>query len=228
MERVDRGRGERARRPCARDRVRRQRPTRSAVRRGRGVLLSEPEGRLRVARGRSDGAGHCGDHLRDDVDVTLFALRPFADAYPDLVQAVPTVVCPIGGRSKAVRILAEGSWLAVQARRHRIDVLHHAGGTVPLLRATPSLLTIHDLQPLLLPDNFSRAKQWYLRWRLPASARRAGLVVTLTEYTRTTIVERLGVPRQRIEIVAPGYTATLAEQSVGDPRARHGITGPFF
>jgi len=168
------------------------------------------------------------DHHPDDVDVTLFVLRPFVDAYPDLATTVSTVVCPLGGRSKALRIVAEASWLAVQARRRRVDVLHHAGGTIPLLRATPSLLTIHDLQPLLMPDNFSRAKQWYLRWRLPASARHAGLVVTLTEYTRTTIVERLGVPRARIEIVAPGYTANLAEEPVGDPRERHGITGPFF
>ncbi len=168
------------------------------------------------------------EHPPDDVDLTLFVLRPFVATYPELVDAVPTVVCPVGAGSKAVRIAAEATWLAAAARRRRVDVLHHAGGTIPLVRATPALLTIHDLQPLLLPDNFSRVKQWYLRWRLPASARRSRLVVTLTEYTRRTIVERLGVPEERIAIVSPGYTAALAEEPVGDPGARYDITGPFF
>ena len=164
----------------------------------------------------------------DGTDLTLFVLRPFADAYPELVAAYPTVVCPISGRSKAIRIAAEATWLDVQARRRRVDLMHHAGGTIPLLRSRPSMLTIHDLQPLLLPDNFSKAKQAYLRWRLPVSARKARLVVTLTEYTLATIVTRLNVPIERVEIVAPGYTSALAEEPDGDPRTTYDITGPFF
>jgi alpha-1,3-rhamnosyl/mannosyltransferase len=164
----------------------------------------------------------------DDTDLTLFVLRPFVEAYPALVAAYPTVVCPISGGSKTIRILAEATWLAVQARRHRVDLMHHAGGTIPLLRASPSLLTIHDLQPLLLPDNFSRAKQAYLRWRLPPSAQKSRLVVTLTEYTLDTIVTRLKVPADRVALVSPGYTSALAEQPDGDPRQKYDITGPFF
>jgi alpha-1,3-rhamnosyl/mannosyltransferase len=164
----------------------------------------------------------------DDNDLTLFVLRPFVEMYPELVEAYPTVVCPISGSSKAVRIMAEATWLAFQARRRRIDLMHHAGGTIPLLRTTPSMVTIHDLQPLLLPDNFSRVKQLYLQRRLPASARKSRLVVTLTEYTLGTIVKRLNVPVERVEIVAPGYTSALAEDPNGDPRARYQITGPFF
>jgi alpha-1,3-rhamnosyl/mannosyltransferase len=168
------------------------------------------------------------EHPPDDIDLTLFVLRPFVDAYPDLVSAYPTVVCPISGNSKAIRIAAEATWLALGARRRRVDLMHHAGGTIPLLRTTPSLLTIHDLQPLLLPDNFSRAKQAYLRWRLPVSARKSRLVATLTEYTMGTIVKRLRVPVDRVEIVSPGYTSALAEEPDGDPQTTYDITGPFF
>lgn len=168
------------------------------------------------------------EHPPDDIDLTLFVLRPFVDAYPELVAAYPTVVCPISGSSKAIRIAAEATWLAVQARRRGVDLMHHAGGTIPLLRSKPSMLTIHDLQPLLLPDNFSRAKQAYLRWRLPASARKSRLVATLTEYTMGTIVKRLHVPAERVEIVSPGYTSALAEEPEGHPQEAYDITGPFF
>jgi alpha-1,3-rhamnosyl/mannosyltransferase len=53
-------------------------------------------------------------------------------------------------------------------------------------------------------------------------------VATLTEYTMATIVKRLHVPVDRVEIVSPGYTSALAEESVGDPQATYDITGPFF
>lgn len=168
------------------------------------------------------------DDELEDIELTLFVLRPFVDAYPELVARVHTVVCPMSGRVKPLRIAAEATWLAVEARRRGVDLVHHAAGTIPLLRTKPSIVTIHDLQPLLLPGNFSRIKQRYLRWRQAPSAHKARVVVTITEYTRRTIVEQLGVDRENIELVPPGYTAAMAEPPKGDPAEQYGITGPFF
>ncbi|MEY2405643.1 MAG: hypothetical protein QOG39_559 [Acidimicrobiaceae bacterium] len=164
----------------------------------------------------------------DGIDLTLFVNRPFAETYPELVAAFPTYVCPVVERSKLLRIAAEATWLLVQAKRRGIDVLHHAGGTIPLLRMTPAVTTIHDLQPLLLPDNFSLAKQRYLRWRLPPTVRRSRLLITLTDYTRRTIVEHFGRGADDIALVPPGYTIALSEKPEGDPIVTYGIDGPFF
>ena len=49
------------------------------------------------------------EHPPDDIDLTLFVLRPFVDVYPELVAAYPTVVCPITGSSKAIRVVAESN-----------------------------------------------------------------------------------------------------------------------
>jgi glycosyltransferase involved in cell wall biosynthesis len=168
------------------------------------------------------------DDPPDDIELTLFVVRPFVDEYAELVDRVPTVVCPVTGRNKGLRIAAEATWLAYEARRRNIDLMHHAAGTLPLLRATPSIVTIHDLQPLLLPQNFSRVKQAYLRLRQAPSARRARLVLTLTEYTRRTIVDVLGVPPDHVLLVPPGYTAAIEETPEGDPASTYDITGPFF
>jgi len=171
---------------------------------------------------RDPGAG-------ERIELTLFVLRPFVASYPDLVEAFDTVVCPLSGGSKAARVAAEASWLLAAARRRRVEVLHHAGGTIPLLRATPSLLTIHDLQPLLLVGSSHGAvKQAYLRARLGPSARRARLIVTLTEFTRSTIVDRLGVERDKVMLVPPGYTPALVQEPEGDPRAAYRLDRAFF
>ena len=61
-----------------------------------------------------------------DLHLTLFALASFADAHPDLVASYPTVTAHLDGRNKAERVAAEATWLAREAGRRRIEVLHHA------------------------------------------------------------------------------------------------------
>lgn len=161
----------------------------------------------------------------EDLEVTLFVNRSFLHTYGELASRFTTVVCPISGRSRAVRIVAESTWLLVVARRRGIQLLHHGGGTIPPLRATPSIVTVHDLQPLLFPENFSGVKHAYLRWRLRPSVRKARAVVTLTAYTASTITDEFGVP---VELVPPGYTAALDERPARDPRDAYELTGPFF
>lgn len=164
----------------------------------------------------------------DDLDITLFVLRPFVDAYPELVDAFPTDVCSLSGRSKALRIVAESTWLLAAARRRRVHLLHHAGGTIPMLRATPTILSIHDLQPLLMPSNFTGTKQRYLSRRLPASAARTRMVISPSEFSRRTVVDMLHVPEERTAVVPPGYTPALREEPECDPRTAFGIDRPFF
>jgi alpha-1,3-rhamnosyl/mannosyltransferase len=168
------------------------------------------------------------EHGADDVELTLFVNRPFATTYPELTAAFATDVCPVIERSKALRIAAEATWLLRRARHRRVDVLHHAGGTIPLLRATPSVTTIHDLQPLLLPENFSVTKQRYLRWRLPPTIKRSRLLITLTNHTRRSVIERFGRAESDFALVPPGYTISLTEEPTHDPIATYRLDGPFF
>ena len=164
----------------------------------------------------------------DDLEIVLFATEPLARAYPELVSSFRTVIAPADGDRKVRRVAMEATWLAAAGAREHIDVMHHAGGTVPPIRLTASVVTIHDLQPLLLPGNFSVVKERYLRWRMPATARAARLVITITEFTKRTIVERLGVPADRIVLVPPGYTSSMAEEPAVDPRDLYDLPGPFF
>jgi glycosyltransferase involved in cell wall biosynthesis len=160
---------------------------------------------------------------------TLFVLDPFARAHPDLAAAFDTVVAPLDGTKKAMRVAFESSWLTAKSRRLGIDLVHHAGGTMPPVRGAPGILTIHDLQPLLEPRNFHPVKQRYLRARVGPSARRARLVTALSEHGRRTIVELLDVDPDRVVVVPPGYdVGAMVSAPDGDPAQRHGIRRPFF
>jgi alpha-1,3-rhamnosyl/mannosyltransferase len=136
-----------------------------------------------------------------DLRLRLAVLEPFLDAHPDLVAALPTEVAPLDGTDKARRVLAEQTWLAARTRAVGADVVHHAGGTVPLAHPGATVLTIHDLQPLDLPQNFSWTKRTYLRAMLGRSARAARVVCVPSEFTARRVVELLRVPSAKVHVV---------------------------
>jgi len=145
-----------------------------------------------------------------DLDVTLFALAPFAEAHPELVDTFETVTINLDGRRKPERVAVETTWLPVEASRRGIELLHHAGGVVPpgpAVSRIASALTIHDLQPLVLPENFSTVKRRWLAAMLPRSARRARLVFTPSEPASDSVVELLGVEPERVLTVPHGVGA---------------------
>jgi alpha-1,3-rhamnosyl/mannosyltransferase len=172
------------------------------------------------------------DRLGSRVDVVLFVNRSLPGAHPDLVERYRTVVAPVGGGHKAVRVAAETSWLARAARRHRVGLVHHMGGILPLVQPVPSVLTLHDLQPLAMPEHFHPAKRAFHRLVLPWSARTAERIVTLTEFTRADLCERLHVDPAKVVVVPSGVepdpeAPTLAV--VESVRRRYGVAErPYF
>lgn len=154
------------------------------------------------------------DQSPTDLTPVLFVNELVPGAYPELVDAFETVVAPTSGRRKGFRVAVESTWLAREAVRRRIALLHHLGGIMPIVRTVPSMVTIHDLQPLALPAHFSLAKRAFHRAVLPMSARRALRVVTLTDYTRRDLIDRLAVRADRVVIVPSGIRLPTSFEEV--------------
>lgn len=163
-----------------------------------------------------------------DLAIELFALEDLRRAHPELVERFPTRTIPLRGRAKALRVAAETSWLTAQIRRRHLDIVHHPGGVVPPLRGpAPVVLTVHDLQPLDLPENFSPVKVAYLRAVLPRSSRVASVVTTPSRWSADRVSERLGVDRARIvpalHGLEPEAFAPVAAAEVERVRAERGL-----
>lgn len=60
--------------------------------------------------------------------------------------------------------------------------------------------TLHDVQHLDLPRLFSPVDRLYRRRWYEAAARRADLVLTISEFSRTTIVEHLGIEPEKVRV----------------------------
>jgi glycosyltransferase involved in cell wall biosynthesis len=164
-----------------------------------------------------------------ELEYTLFALPEFATAHPDLARTFKAVFAPVSGRRKPARVLAgENTWLARKCRSLHIDLVHHAGGVIPLVRPGRPLLTIHDLQYLYYPEYFTRTKLAWLRAMVPRSAEAARLVLTPSEYTRRTVIERLSIDPSIVVVVPHGISPRAAGRSLADVRAAYDLSGPFY
>jgi alpha-1,3-rhamnosyl/mannosyltransferase len=174
-----------------------------------------------------------GHEHPSDIEFVVFGNRLVLAAYPELAERFECIAAPIDGSHKMLRVATENSWLAGASRRHGLDVLHHLGGIMPYVRGCPGMLTIHDLQPLVMPQHFDPVKRWFARASIPPSARHARVIITLTEVTRRMMVERLGIDPARVEVIPAGIhvptAEEVAEEQAFDVRAAYGLgDAPFF
>ncbi len=144
-----------------------------------------------------------GPLLDGRISLRLYARPDLLDRYPELADHHRIVLCPAAD-SKAGRVALEQTWLAAATRAD--DIVHHAGGTVPYVRFRPAIVTVHDLQPLDMPENFGTVKRRWLHHALPYAARSARLLLCPSEFTARRLNEVLGVDESRIRVVLHGHS----------------------
>ena len=87
---------------------------------------------------------------------------------------------------------------------------------MPAIRSGRTVVTVHDLQPLILPANFGMVKSRYLRFAIPRSVRAADMVVAPSEFVRESLLAHFGLPPERVVAVSAGYE-TPRLPAVNDP-----------
>ena len=121
------------------------------------------------------------------IEVELAALRGFRQAHPVLADLFEVHELGLSGSVRSQRAVLESSWLRYRSRG--FDLVHHMGGRLPAVRQDPALVTIHDIQPLDEPQNFSRVKRWYLGAALPRSIRNASAIATPEACTGPAVID---------------------------------------
>ena len=120
--------------------------------------------------------------------------------HPELVpEGVEAVSLP--ARSQELRM----AW-ALPRVLHRLGAsLVHTQYALPLHAPCPVVVTIHDLSferedPVLM----GRRDRWIFRRVVPRAARGAARVLTVSERTKRDLVERYGVPSERVVVTPNG------------------------
>ena len=96
------------------------------------------------------------------------------------------------------------------------------------VRSKRNVVCIHDAASVRHPEWYSRTYAAYQRRMLPKLARRARLVITVSQFARAEVIEVLGADPDRVEVVRSGVSdAFRPGADAAAARAAFGLDRPY-
>jgi glycosyltransferase involved in cell wall biosynthesis len=145
--------------------------------------------------------------------------REMVKRLPELDPQRYEVVRPPKALARRPGQLWEQFALPAHAARKRAQLVYNPANLAPLA-SHRNVVQIHDVVALRHPEWYSPA---YVRWQrfvMPRIARRARLVITVSEFSRAEIMEFLGVPAERIRVVPGGVDKRFSPHVDTEPARR--------
>ncbi len=109
------------------------------------------------------------------------------------------------------------------------DVLHVPDVFAPLRGGPPSVVTLHDVIPLVCKGQLAKSRKQQLAWVwrrwLKVQCRRAAAVATVSDYSADDIARVLGVPRGKITAI---HNAVEVDAASGPPQGDGLVAGRFI
>ena len=157
-----------------------------------------------------------------------FAGRPVGSgAYVDALTAALRASAPPGESLRLVQPSGSGALAKLYheqigfpraAHEHACDVAHVPYWAPPLRSTVPTVVTVHDLIPLLLPE-YRRDPRVRAYTALVARATRsAAMVLADSAHTAADCVRHLGLPADRVRVAPLGVEPRFAA-AAADPRS---------
>jgi glycosyltransferase involved in cell wall biosynthesis len=113
-----------------------------------------------------------------------------------------------------------------------VDIFHSTDFVLPPVRQAKTILTVHDLTFMRLPQCAEAGLRAYLNKVVPRSIERADLVLADSQSTKNDLVELLGVFPGKIEVVYAGverrFRPMEGEMALQRVRKRYGLDFPFI
>lgn len=137
--------------------------------------------------------------------------------------------------------LSERLWAILWHRLHlplwvelftgTLGVFHSPDFALPPVRNARTIVTVHDLSFLRVPQCSSPQLQAYLREVVPKSVRRANMVLADSECTKSDVIELLGVEATRVKVIYAGvgqeFHRVEDEEQLAAVRTRYRLPARF-
>jgi glycosyltransferase involved in cell wall biosynthesis len=188
-----------------------------------GLFLQEP----------ATGTGH---YLRELV-AAMRALAPH-DTFillapkPDITSPASVMVTPTRlGQENFAKLEFEQVTFPRAAQKNRFDLAHVPHFGPPLFSAVPTLVTIHDLIPLVLPAYRGSTRVQLYTKLASAAAQRARAILADSEASARDIEKHLRIPRAKIHVVYlaahPRFDANIEQGELTRVRAKYNLPEQF-
>ncbi|HEX5587436.1 MAG TPA: glycosyltransferase family 1 protein [Acidimicrobiia bacterium] len=92
-----------------------------------------------------------------------------------------------------------------------VDLVHAPSVAVPPVRDVPLVVTAHDAAPVTFPETYSRRGRWFHERGFAATAKRARLVIAVSEFSADELATHTPIRRDRIRVVPNGVHLARAD-----------------
>jgi glycosyltransferase involved in cell wall biosynthesis len=110
-------------------------------------------------------------------------------------------------------------WPRVEQLVGRVDVLHLSDWMVPPQRAGVRAATVCDLVPLRFPEWTTPRTRAMVGAKLVHAAETCDVVIAISSFTAADVVERLGVPEERVTVAYPGVDPRFCADGPAESRS---------
>jgi glycosyltransferase involved in cell wall biosynthesis len=138
-----------------------------------------------------------------------------------VLYAPEPLAMPLDARRFPARIVpgSAGTWweqvrVPRAAPGDHLDVWFAPAYTAPLRLTLPIVVAIHDVSFAAHPEWFGLREGMRRRWLCRRTAAAACAVITISEFSRGELVERLDVPDVKISVIPPGVSAPPGQRLV--------------
>lgn len=113
-----------------------------------------------------------------------------------------------------------------------LDLYHYPHFDMPITRFNKSVITIHDLYPLVLPGYCSKSKKFYFRELTRLNLARSSKVIAISNHTKQDILDRFDIDPRKIAVIYSGvdtlYGPIDEDQIKKEILTRYGIKDRFI
>lgn len=187
--------------------------------------------------GRIEGIGRFSDEVlkrlvlqMPEVDFHFFFDRPW---HPDFIYAdnvIPHVLYPQARHPFLYMAFFE---VAVPYMLNKInaDLFFSPDGYLSLASHSKQIAVFHDIAFEHFPKDISGIHAWHYRNWFPRYARKADLLLTVSEFTRQDIINTYTISPEKIQVVGNGCSEVFYPLSEGDralTREQYAKGSPYF
>lgn len=117
--------------------------------------------------------------------------------------------------------------------KEKTDITQFFNYTIPLGVKGKRMTIVHDMAYRAYPDTVAQKTKRWLEGHLEQYCRRADIIITVSEFSKSEIVKYLAVPSEKIHVVYNGvdldhYREIDDTQQIENVKQKYGITGDYL
>lgn len=157
-----------------------------------------------------------------------YAKRFSERVQPLLSERVKAYICRIPNR--VMQVLSGPLRWPLDWTTGRCDSVLYPSFIMHAQRHGARVATIHDLMPITHPEYFSPQHRADFQRIVPRLVRQADALIAVSEYTKSMLVEKLGVAAQRVRVVHHGVSSAFCPAEpdrIKALRRQYGLPRPY-